>query len=754
MSVTVSGIMINPVGEPVVNAQITLTAIANSLTVLNTFSVTVRTDNTGAYRIQLEEGSYSITVAANGRSFVYGAVTLDDTTGPSTLNQLLKQQIMESELTPDVILYFRQIQQQVANDLATIKVLENSASNSAISAGHSRDEARQYASDLSDALALAKGYRDTAVDSATAAAESAVHAFESESIVIANANAAALSEANALQYKNDAQSAADKASTLAAEQTATKIELAVKTDADRAEAAREDAETAQSAVDMQADEVNRLHAEVGQLAFSAAGSSNSAAQSATESESSKNAAAQSKQAAVAGAEAAENSATAAAGFRGDAELFAARAKASAESIDVSVLEEQINQKINRTDFDEAIAGTASNEALADGLAKKASTQQLADGLSSKMPTSGGTFTGPVILDGDAIDPKGAVTKQQLDAKPSGGLPLLFSWWEENRDHIPDGTAPRDGQELSRALFPDAWAEAQAKGLVITEAEWQADPLKRMRWSSGNGTTTFRLPDENGKSPGSVGAPVRRGDGAKSNGVTGTIQMDAIRNIKGTYSSDNNGSVWLDVDPLNVTGVFGQLGSVGNTAKFTTSAYTIASGSHQLEFNASRVVPTAEENRMLNATGCYVIKLAGSSFNEGQINALELATQITLLTTRVTTLESRQKFTTLYPGGTEAGPASLSIAQRVEITNPFSGRQINFRVEVLLSGKWGEMRDGSNIGSGSTSYGIAISQYDGKMVVKTGNAQLGSYSALNLNGFANDSNIASTVPYRVSVWTVD
>ncbi|WP_338659171.1 phage tail protein [Yersinia intermedia] len=371
-----------------------------------------------------------------------------------------------------------------------------------------------------------------------------------------------------------------------------------------------------------------------------------------------------------------------------------------------------------------------------------------------MHTTGGTFTGPVILAGDAIDPKGAVTKQQLDAIPSGGLPLLFSWWEENRDHIPDGTAPRDGQELSRALFPDAWAEAQAKGLVITEAEWQADPLKRMRWSSGNGTTTFRLPDENGKSPGSVGAPVRRGDGAKSNGVTGTIQMDAIRNIKGTYSSDNNGSVWLDVDPLNVTGVFGQLGSVGNTAKFTTSAYTIASGSHQLEFDASRVVPTAEENRMLNATGCYVIKLAGSSFNEGQINALELATQITLLTTRVTTLESRQKFTTLYPGGTEAGPASLSIAQRVEITNPFSGRQINFRVEVLLSGKWGEMRDGSNIGSGSTSYGIAISQYDGKMVVKTGNAQLGSYSALNLNGFANDSNIASTVPYRVSVWTVD
>ncbi|HHP3561560.1 TPA: prophage tail fiber N-terminal domain-containing protein [Yersinia enterocolitica] len=759
MSVTVSGIMINPVGEPVVNAQITLTAVANSLTVLNTFSVTVRTDNTGAYRIQLEEGSYSITVAANGRSFVYGAVTLDDTTGPSTLNQLLKQQIMESELTPDVILYFRQIQQQVANDLATIKALENSASNSAISAGHSRDEARQYASDLSEALALAKGYRDTAGASATAAAESALHAFESESIVIANAKAAALSEANSLQYKNDAQSAADKASTLAAEQTATKIKQAVKTDADRAEAAREDAETAQSAVDTQAEEVNRLHTEVGQLAFSAAGSSNSAAQSATESESSKNAAAQSKQAAVAGAEAAENSATAAAGFRGDAELFAARAKASAESIDVSVLEEQINQKINRTDFDEAIAGAASNEALADGLAKKASTQQLADGLSSKMPTSGGTFTGPVILDGDAIDPKGAVTKQQLDAKPSGGLPLLFSWWEENRDHIPDGTAPRDGQELSRALFPDAWAEAQAKGLVITEAEWQADPLKRMRWSSGNGTTTFRLPDENGKSPGSVGAPVRRGDGAKSNGVTGTIQMDAIRNITGriginntvglvdsaasTASASASGALYQNKERTNITG-----GAPGGT-------YANAA---DVGFDASKSIGVlvSNENRMLNATGCYVIKLAGAAFNEGQINALELSTQITLLTTRITTLEAHNKYIVLYPDGTESSPYNFPSNTRKEYVNPFAGRSVLVVAEVLYNSIWGPTGWIYN-STNQDSVGILASQINGTGSIIVQSGKYGVISPSNFSGSPHQiTGIASFVsaPFRLVISTKD
>ncbi|CNE45654.1 hypothetical protein [Yersinia intermedia] len=409
--------------------------------------------------------------------------------------------------------------------------------------------------------------------------------------------------------------------------------------------------------------------------------------------------------AVAGAETARDEAVAA---KTDAQLAKIAAEGSATSA-----------------FDSATtastaAGTAIDSASAASGSAKIATQSKDGAVTARdeaeqfaasvnpdllMHTTGGTFTGPVILANDATDPKGAVTKQQLDAKPSGGLPLLFSWWEENRDHIPDGTAPRDGQELSRALFPDAWAEAQAKGLVITEAEWQADPLKRMRWSSGNGTTTFRLPDENGKSPGSVGAPVRRGDGAKSNGVVGTIQMDAIRNIKGTYSSDNNGSVWLDVDPLNVTGVFGQLGSVGNTAKFTTSAYTIASGSHQLEFDASRVVPTAEENRMLNATGCYVIKLAGAAFNEGQINALELATEISLLTSRIVSLES-DAFTENKVATTPWTP--LTLQNGWSALNPYRNgyRKILGLLFIEASIVAGTLADGTTIATFPVGFRVA------------------------------------------------
>ncbi|CNK19221.1 putative phage tail protein [Yersinia intermedia] len=322
-----------------------------------------------------------------------------------------------------------------------------------------------------------------------------------------------------------------------------------------------------------------------------------------------------------------------------------------------------------------------------------------------MHTTGGTFTGPVILAGDAIDPKGAVTKQQLDAIPSGGLPLLFSWWEENRDHIPDGTAPRDGQELSRALFPDAWVEAQAKGLVITEAEWQADPLKRMRWSSGNGTTTFRLPDENGKSPGSVGAPVRRGDGAKSNGVTGTIQMDAIRNITGAFDYSNTANI-IDNAPANklISGAFKPTGNAVGKINFTGTGYVAGSG---VSFDASLApgVLVADENRMLNATGCYVIKLAGAAFNEGQINALELATEISLLTSRIVSLES-DAFTENKVATTPWTP--LTLQNGWSILNPYRNgyRKILGLLFIEASILAGTLADGTTIATFPVGFRVA------------------------------------------------
>lgn len=568
MSIKISGILPGPTGEPAAHIGITLRAVKTSLTVITTLESNSITGTDGAYSLNVEPGQYDVLLWVDGiNARNVGTITVYSDSLPGTLNNFLTA-LREEDGTPEII---RQLEQ-----------LRAEALQAALEAKASKDEATHQA------------------NIATTAAENA------------------------------------------AQETADLIEAAVKADADRAESARDGAETVQSTVKTQAAEVALHHTEVGQLASAAsnnaalaAASANSAAQSASESESSKNDAAQSEQSALAGAEDAGNSATAAEGdktaakrFRDEAEEFAASAKASAESIDVSALEEQINQKVSQTEFDDAIADKASNQALTDGLAEK-------------LDTKGGTLTGPLILASDATGPKGAVTKQQLDAKPVGGLPLLHSYPADTRDHIEEGAAPQDGQLLSRALFPDAWAAIQATRTVITDTAWLADPLKRGCFSSGDGSTTFRLPDKNGKSIGAIGAGVPRGDGLNSTGIIGNLQGDAIRNIIGGAANNLNEQAWLGwgTGASTTSGAFVGTGSTGTFIPNPGTYTTNGTQGNVLTFNASRAVPTANENRMLNFTVCWVIKLAGSAFNEGQINALELATQITSLNSKVGILES-------------------------------------------------------------------------------------------------------------------
>ncbi|HFY0606626.1 TPA: phage tail protein [Yersinia enterocolitica] len=254
-----------------------------------------------------------------------------------------------------------------------------------------------------------------------------------------------------------------------------------------------------------------------------------------------------------------------------------------------------------------------------------------------MHTTGGTFTGPVILAGDAIDDMEPVTKQQFESK--SGIPLGMSWFHDSRDHLPEGTAAKDGQLLSRALFPDMWAELAA-GLrpMIDDATWLANPHARASFSSGDGSTTFRLPDWNGKSVGSWAAGVPRGDGLNSTGIPGNMQADAIRNITGAFSSDLGGSVWLGATATS--GVFSSASSQpSNIFQPNDGTFSRVTANGSFTIDASRQVPTASENRMVNFTGVWVIKLAGGALNEGQINALELATQITALSSRLGILEA-------------------------------------------------------------------------------------------------------------------
>lgn len=140
---------------------------------------------------------------------------------------------------------------------------------------------------------------------------------------------------------------------------------------------------------------------------------------------------------------------------------------------------------------------------------------------------------------------------------------------------PFGAVVADGGLVQREMYPDLWKFVQEQNLVITESAWQTQSTSHRAvgmYSSGDGTTTFRLP---------VLTDFLRGtaDPAK----VGTWQGDAIRNITGR---------------VDTTAGLADAAGVFKTAKVTghypgTSIFTY---DDVFDFDASRVVPTADENR--------------------------------------------------------------------------------------------------------------------------------------------------------------
>lgn len=313
---------------------------------------------------------------------------------------------------------------------------------------------------------------------------------------------------------------------------------------------------------------------------------------------------------------------------------------------------------------------------------------------------------------------------ELDAiKAAGGDAVLDVKWLATRTPMRTGYTAADGQTLSRSLYPDAFAAIQA-GLVpvCTDAEWLADPTKRGCFTLGDGSTTFRVPDYNGMSVGSLGALLQRGDGLNSAGTDGVIQGDAIRNITGSIIGVVNAITSGATGGFSATNVGLSNATPGSSSAVNT--YT---------FDASRVVPTAADNHPVNVTGCWAIKLFGAAQNAGSADAAALATAIADLSARmsvvegkVATLEQRKSTCLVNATGTGAPhetvvtqlPANIAINSRYVLPNPFGNNTpVICWAEVFTNGKWS--RTGF-VFANTSGYGTDASYVQGEgVVVQTG-----------------------------------
>lgn len=140
-----------------------------------------------------------------------------------------------------------------------------------------------------------------------------------------------------------------------------------------------------------------------------------------------------------------------------------------------------------------------------------------------------------------------------------------------------------GGEFNRADYPKLWDYLQANpSLVKTQAQWQSEATANGGicgfFSDGDGTTTFRVPN--------LDKAFLRPDSR----TIASYQGDAIRNITGSSSWAGYGYA----RPESVSGVF-KAGPQNLRDFYGAGSYA----SSALLFDASLVVPTANENRPQN-----------------------------------------------------------------------------------------------------------------------------------------------------------
>lgn len=214
----------------------------------------------------------------------------------------------------------------------------------------------------------------------------------------------------------------------------------------------------------------------------------------------------------------------------------------------------------------------------------------------------------------------AADKKKIDDIGAiGGELFDFMWHNGPRSSMDAGRIATDGQQISYLMYPQVCqAIWDGKQNAVSESVWQSDDSKINCWSTGDGSSWVRVPDLNAAT--GRGKPFYLRGG--SDALNGTSVGDAIRNITGVANNLFTGA--------GTTGAFGLTASMPATYAVggTDGTYTRAN------FDASRVVPTSDENRVKTAYGVWTVRVATVVSNSSAIDAAQLATQITTLDTKV------------------------------------------------------------------------------------------------------------------------
>lgn len=237
----------------------------------------------------------------------------------------------------------------------------------------------------------------------------------------------------------------------------------------------------------------------------------------------------------------------------------------------------------------------------------------------------------------------------------GGMPVgSIQPWGVSRATLPAGWIARDGQLLSRADWPDLWALVSAS--AVTDSAWLATPYaSRGKYSSGDGSTTFRMPDTNAKhvDGNTIAAMFLRGDGKNSAGTPGLHQADQVQGMRIEHSI-RPGFVLQGLNSgfpgaQNATTLYGAYFQKVGVDDFSVTR-PVSDGVNGTPRIGSETRPSAE-------TVIWCTVGAGRTVNPGTVDVTALATSVSSQYSIISDIQSKQVLTKETVVGPLALPAS-------------------------------------------------------------------------------------------------